>query len=272
MLPFHFGPPERRLFGLFHPAAARSGAATALLLCNPFGQEAVRTHRIYRVLAERAMRLGLAVLRFDYYGSGDSDGADTEGHLAGWAEDVATASQELLARAGESRLVWLGARLGATVAVRASTLARRRPDELLLWEPIADGRAYLDTLADRLVESLDSSLSIAPHEWHARLAANPAELAREGIGFEIGDRLLAELLELTPASLPPPSTARCVWVHDGNASEAAEVMQRWRSAGSNVDGQVLQHEFDWIAEEALNTALVPSEVVQRLTALVTQRP
>src|SRR4051812_43750768 len=65
MTPFYFGAPERRLLGLFHPSATAVRGARAVLLCNPFGQEAVRSHRVYRVLAERLARGGIAVLRFD---------------------------------------------------------------------------------------------------------------------------------------------------------------------------------------------------------------
>ena len=74
MSAFYFGPPERRLFGLFEAAQARSG--TAALLCYPYGAEAIRTHRVYRVLSERLTRAVLAatghVLR-DAYSVANSD-------------------------------------------------------------------------------------------------------------------------------------------------------------------------------------------------------
>src|ERR1700755_3241688 len=44
----------------------------ALLICNPFGYEALCAHRALRVLAERAALAGAHVLRFDYRGTGDS--------------------------------------------------------------------------------------------------------------------------------------------------------------------------------------------------------
>jgi len=41
MIAFHFGPAERPMFGLFHAAEGDSGDDRAVLLCNPFGQEAI---------------------------------------------------------------------------------------------------------------------------------------------------------------------------------------------------------------------------------------
>ncbi len=69
----HFGTSGRELFGIYHAAEVVSPSRPAVLLCNPFGQEAVRAHRIYRILAERLARAGHNVMRFDYYATGDSD-------------------------------------------------------------------------------------------------------------------------------------------------------------------------------------------------------
>jgi len=66
MTPFHFGDSSRKLFGVYHRAGTASAQAPAVLLCNPFGEEAIRAHRIYRILAERLARHGAHVLRFDW--------------------------------------------------------------------------------------------------------------------------------------------------------------------------------------------------------------
>lgn len=229
-------------------------------------------HRIYRVLAERAARSGMAVLRFDAYGTGDAAGGDTEGTLAGWAEDVVTASRELTDRAGLSHLVWLGARLGATTALQASVLPKRRPDDLILWEPVVDGPAYRKTLSRGLADALQFSLDAPEPALRARLARGGPELEREGIGFELGPVLLGELEALSAARLPLPRAGRCTWIHDGQDPAVAPIVARWRAGGLQVAEEQLHHGFDWVAEEALNSALVPAEVVQRLSALVARQP
>ena len=170
MNPFFFGPPDRRLFGLFQAAQGTAPAMTAVLLCNPFGQEAVRSHRMYRVLADRLIRSGVDVLRFDYFGTGDSAGDDTEGEISGWTRDVIAAHVELTHRSRASRLAWIGARLGATLAVRASVLTSRTPEKLILWEPIIDGAAYLRQLYERHVRRLEANFDEWQVPWREMVA------------------------------------------------------------------------------------------------------
>src|SRR5688500_19978584 len=96
--PFRFGHAGRELFGVYFAPSGRALKRTAVLLCPPFGPEATRSHRLYRVLGERLARLGFGVLRFDYYGTGDSDGEFEEAACADWMRDIAVAERELLAR------------------------------------------------------------------------------------------------------------------------------------------------------------------------------
>jgi hypothetical protein len=67
---------------VLHAADPAARAGCAVLLCNPFGQEALRSQRGFRVLADRFARTGCATLGFDYFGTGDSDGDDDDASLA----------------------------------------------------------------------------------------------------------------------------------------------------------------------------------------------
>jgi predicted alpha/beta hydrolase len=72
--PMFFGPEGRPLFGwLYRPPPERALGA-GLVICNPFGNEALCAHRTIRHLSARAAGAGFAVLRFDYDGTGDSTG------------------------------------------------------------------------------------------------------------------------------------------------------------------------------------------------------
>ena len=155
MLPIHFGGDSRRLFGMFHARNPAMAARSAVLLCNPFGREAVQLHRLYRVLADRLIRAGCDVLRFDYFGTGESAGEDGDANLEQWASDVLTAHAELARRSANPQVVWVGARLGALLAQR---MAARAPlARLVLLDPIADGRDYLDMLREQHFDTLIES-------------------------------------------------------------------------------------------------------------------
>jgi fermentation-respiration switch protein FrsA (DUF1100 family) len=66
-----------RLFGILHtPAAARSDIAVILL--SPGVKMRVGPQRLYRRLTNTLTAQGVTVLRFDFFGLGDSEGALTE--------------------------------------------------------------------------------------------------------------------------------------------------------------------------------------------------
>jgi pimeloyl-ACP methyl ester carboxylesterase len=143
MKPLFFGEAERRLYGVYHPPA--KGGRHAVLLCYPGMQEYSAAHWMFRRLAANLAREGHHVLRFDYFGTGDSDGDSDVATPESAVADVHAAARELrdLSRARDISLV--GLRLGAACAALAcaSGLATRN---LMLWEPVIDGAAYVREL------------------------------------------------------------------------------------------------------------------------------
>jgi uncharacterized protein len=261
MQPFFFGSPQRRLFGAFHPPMAGAPRRReSVLLCAPFGQEAVRTHRLLRVLAERD---GFHVLRFDPFGSGDSAGGDEGLDLAGWQADIETAHDELMGRSPSDHwAVWVGLRLAAAPAVRASRVAPGV--RLVLVEPIVDGARYLRLLRERHVDSLETSFDIVDPSWRRSLDKGDDVDIAEAMGFGLSGALKRELKALTPTSLPVPAACEIsVLAHPADAVASTWVSHQ-RSLGASVTLQTIAHDFDWNTEEAINTALVPGVLLQRL--------
>src|SRR5690242_13811216 len=87
----YFGPEERPLFGWLHRPA---GAAPriGLVICNPFGYEAICAHRSLKHFARTAAENGCAALRFDYDGTGDSAGDDFDAdRMNAWIGSVEAA-------------------------------------------------------------------------------------------------------------------------------------------------------------------------------------
>lgn len=278
MQPFFFGAAARRLFALFNAAttAGPQRGAPAVLICAPHGQEGVRAHRLVRVLAERLCRAGCDVLRFDPYGSGDSAGADEDLDWAGWIADIGLASAELAQRSPGRPQVWVGARLGATALCaavqgrgpgRVAPAPAVSPQALVLCEPVLDGPAYLRSLARATVQALEASCSIKDPAWRATLRDDPAAYEREAIGFTLGDALHDALRRLSPATLDEPAVSRIAVVVPSGDAAAEAIAQHWRAPARSVTVEAVPYRFDWTAEEALNTALVPHELVGRLAEL-----
>ena len=139
--PVVFGPDDRPLFGWVHQPEDRRARGT-VVLCPPLFREAISAHFTYRVVAERLSAAGIAAIRFDYDGTGDSAGSDLDpGRMAAYEDSVDHAVQ--LARdLGTADVALLGMRMGGLLAARASA---RCPGvtALVLWDPCASGRDFL---------------------------------------------------------------------------------------------------------------------------------
>lgn len=266
-VPIAFGPPERRMFGIFHSPQA-SPRRSAILLCNAFGQEAIRAHRFQRVLAERLARAGHAVLRFDYFGTGDSMGSDIDGDLEGWSRDVLTAHRELLTHSQASTATWVGMRLGATVALRAAQSAPEDVIKLILWDPVLDGSSYLTYLRERHVSSLEAVFPI-PLTPPPRKVANQADAyLGEALGFALSPVLRAQLSDLRMEEHRwPPHPANIVVITDPDAPEGQEFAEINRRNPGRTQVLVIRHGTNWTTDIAANTALVPTAA---LTSIVQQ--
>lgn len=255
------------MFGLFHPAEGESPADRAVLLCNPFGQEAVRSHRLYRVLAERLARHGIATLRFDYHATGDSPGDDSAGDIAGWVADTRVALRELAARSGVRRVTCFGGRLGAVMAARASTgLAELQ--RVVLWDPIVNGPDYLALLRVKHVESLESSFSLHDPAWRTQLTNDPAAFTDESMGFAISPTLRQQIRQVGAHSLPlPPGVQVHVIAHPADAAVSAWV-GTFAVRGIAAQQWPLEDSFEWAAEEERNSPLVPPAALARLMSAI----
>jgi alpha-beta hydrolase superfamily lysophospholipase len=159
---FWFGPARQELFAFYHAPAADS-VGLGIVLCNPFGYEAMCTHRAYRHLAERLAAHGFPVLRFDYHGTGNSSGNDMDpARWQAWLGSVRAAIDELERRSGCTRVGLVGLRLGANLALLA---AETRCDvaAVALWAPFYTGKAFLrEELAVHRMRALSTRVERMP--------------------------------------------------------------------------------------------------------------
>lgn len=218
MKPMFLGSAARRLFGVYHPAAR--GSQHAVLLCYPGMQELNSAHWAFRRLAAMLARDGHHVLRFDYFGTGDSAGESDEGAPADWAEDVRVAGQEILDQSGARSLSLVGMRLGAALATQACAegLKARR---LILWEPIIRGHAYV------------KELELRDQWWN--LALLHADVARrrrdELIGQPFTHRVRSALDSLDLTRGPIPNAEKAVVLAAAPQAEHQALQRLLESAG-----------------------------------------
>src|ERR1700726_4810521 len=75
---FYFSCGENELFAWLHWPSGEHRSNIGLVICKPFGYEALCAHRSLRIFAETAAAIGVPALRFDFSGTGDSADIDPE--------------------------------------------------------------------------------------------------------------------------------------------------------------------------------------------------
>ena len=142
----YFDSREHRLFGWYHRSTPADKKTFAVVVCKPFGYEAICAHRSIRAFSEAAAALGIPTLRFDYTGTGDSSeinpGAD---QLKIWVRDILAAVREVQRLSGAERVYLMGFRLGALLAILAAEQTEALAG-LILIAPILNGRRLVREL------------------------------------------------------------------------------------------------------------------------------
>lgn len=155
--PFFFGSAKRQLYGT-HQTPTGTTTKGTVVLCAPFGQEYMRSHRAFRQLSLLLSRSGFHVFRFDYFGTGDSAGSEMDFSLADALEDLQIAIEEAQEVSDCEQVSLVGLRLGASIASLYNS-ANGGIKSLAMWDPVLGGQQYLTEImaeAPRL-----SSLEIA---------------------------------------------------------------------------------------------------------------
>lgn len=119
--PFFFGRNGRKLYGFFHASELDNEDSTAVLLCPALGLDYRDTHQILHLLANRLAQAGHSVLRFDYYGTGDSSGEISEVRLDGLVDDVVVAIEELRDLSRTRAVTLIGIRMGNLIVSQIPT-------------------------------------------------------------------------------------------------------------------------------------------------------
>jgi dipeptidyl aminopeptidase/acylaminoacyl peptidase len=128
---------NEKVFGVWH-YPEKVETYPVVVLCHGFGGNKTEAHRIFVRLARNLEKRGLAVLRFDFRGSGDSQGEFKDITVTREMEDVLSALDfvERQPRVDKERIGILGFSLGGYVAALAAS-KDKRIKSLALWSAVA---------------------------------------------------------------------------------------------------------------------------------------
>lgn len=260
-----FGPQSRSLSGVLHRPGLTGGKG--LVICPPIGYELWSSYATLRSLARDACDAGITVLRFDYDGTGDSVGDHLDANrVQAWLQSIDEACRHLVESCGVRKLSLLGLRLGASLAATYATQAQRAwLDELILWDPVVNGRRFVRGLqlvaAPGPGKTAGEEVSAPPAPSSSPNAptvgaASPASEGDEGFTSVAGTvhsaNTLADIAELNLLKLDAPG-CKVLLLHRPERSDCAALAQQWSVAGAKVEARAdssIEKVIDRAAEEA----------------------
>jgi len=258
MEPIYFSE-NNDLFGLLYFSPTVSIKSTGIILCYPFGQEYIRSHRAFKLLSTRLYNRGYPVLRFDYYGTGDSKGEENGVNLSLWQNNIQSAIKELKVRASLNSITLIGLRLGASLALLVA-MERKDVTGVVLWDPIIKGEDCVKEMTYRHNEWLKD---LFPKHKHL-------SLEYESLGFLIPSRLNADLKKLNLFEIEPISKKRVLVVSSGNEKENSLFFAHLKKKGFSGDYRHILGIKPWIKYEGLEKTLVPAKLLDVIVNWVSE--
>lgn len=206
------------LRGLLHRPDGDTPAPAVILLHGFTGQH-IEQDRLFVQAARALAAAGFAALRFDFYGSGDSDGDFEEFTIDSELADAAAALDWLSAQPNidAGRIGVIGLSLGGAIA---ALLAGQDPrvKATMLWNAVASTRA----MSEKLSAGAHGGLTLGEPLLQSMLKADPLAAIRQAAGPVLIIQATAD-----PTVLPPAAEAYAAAL--GSKGEL-----RWFEGGSHT--------------------------------------
>ncbi len=164
----------------------------AVVMCEPFADEKRCAFRMIVRLAEKLASAGIAVMRFDVSGTGDSASSHAEAEWDNWCSETVAAVEFIKAHSGAKSCHLMGFRSGALLAAYAAV--QTRCESLSLVEPILTGASLLKDLELRQgIQSMMNAKAKTNDGSAETVEDNLPEGFKDFAGFVVNPTLAAQL-------------------------------------------------------------------------------
>ncbi len=196
----------QQLNGILHSPVACDTPGPAVVFFHGFTGTKVEPHRIFVKTARELAAIGFYALRFDFRGSGDSEGDFSEMTIGGEVSDAIKSIDVLSAMRGvdPERIGILGLSMGGCVAACVSG-QDARVKSTVMWAPLSDDPP------DRREEILERS----------KHTPTPEEIAQSNANV-VGKAFYEELPNISPSTLIQQFTGALLVIH-GSGDETVPV-------------------------------------------------
>ncbi len=232
----------------------------AVVLVPSLGHEYARAHRNLQQLAVHLAKLGYDTVRFDFAGTGNSDGEHERLSVAQFQNDIRSVIAATRAQLGVDKVSVLGVRLGATMAIHARL---ENLEALIGWDPVVAGGPYYCML-QRFHQLELTSLT----KYLAVRTSLPTEL----LGYSWPEQLVQEVsqLELSRSSVEAftalSSGAKSNWILSSRGDDSADLRSVLQGEWSFRD---LEDEILWNEPAFTNAAFASPHMYRCVSELLT---
>ena len=236
---FFFGEEDRKLFGCFHPAPPGKEKGCAVVLCYPVGQEYIRSHRTFVQMAVQLSHAGFPVLRFDYFGTGDSAGDFSDATVPRWRTDIERAIEEIRKRARVEKVCLCGLRLGGAMAMMAGASAGL-PDSLILWNPVVNGKSHIEELLAIHKDALRNAYT--KQDFHR------SSRTMELLGYAFTENLVSGIRGIDLPGIPVNTSGPILLVKSGGMPHSGSIRTHLFSASQKVEFKEIPGPNVWMED------------------------
>lgn len=259
MYPFYFGDSDKPLFGIYSPANPAYDKQKALLICAASFQEYMRSHRLLKQLAVSLSGRGIHVLRFDYSGCGDSPGTWENTSIDDWIKDISLAATELKDLAMVDNLSFLGVRLGASLLPRAD-LEDLPGNRFILWDPILDGKQYLESLIQLQVKLVNDIRRYKVSRSNYFSEHEESEL----VGYPVSEKSKSQLTQINMSDINW-NNKKVLLLYSNNK----EPYLNFSKNNENIELKSLSLSCNWESLDHLETQIQMPELTKTVNDFIT---
>lgn len=233
--------------GCAHAPLGTTPRAGVVICSSLFGEFLSNYYRREVLLAAALGGQGLAVQRFHYRGTGNSDGRAEEVTFDAMVDDARAAAARLRQEEGVTDVAYLGTRFGAMVAAAAADELAGAP--LVLWAPVSDGERYFrEAFRARMIRELKEGRVERPST-----ATMLDDLEQDGsvdvLGHAIHRTLFHSANRRSLAASLTTGPRPVLLIQIGKSSQLqgdyAELVGPWRGAGWPVETRVVIEDEAW---------------------------
>lgn len=233
-----------RMIGFLH--APVTPARAGMVLCSSIHAEFMGNYRKEVLLATRLAERGIAVQRFHYRGTGNSEGSEEQVTLDAMQDDARTWTEQLKQETSVDKVGFYGMRFGALVAAGAAAGFPAAP--VALWQPVLDPAQYFREIfrAWRMRElkagrQPDASFSLTDQLANAGMVDVLGYSLQRTLYESTTGRLLVDELGSSSRALLLVQMAR----NQDLTGDHQGVVGAWRKEGFDVDAHIVAHEPAW---------------------------